>query len=97
MAIRLTDLSPQAQLKAMELSGHEVSPKPAKASAKNSPKATADKIAEARNRPPHAVAMLAAVAVLGYSFMGIGWLIGAVGDAIWYMGVEMHERKWNVR
>lgn len=51
----------------------------------------------AHRRPPHVFAFLAIVALFAYILLGVGWLIGEIGAALYEVGLRMHEAKWNIR
>ena len=44
----------------------------------------------------HVIVFRIFVAVLAYTLLAAGWLIGAIGDAIYEVGQRMHEGKWNI-
>lgn len=97
MAIRMEELSPATQKKILEMSNELPPEKQVTKSPKNPSPAKAHKISEIRDRPVHAMVILAFVAVFAYALLGSGWLIGAIGDAIYEMGVRMHTDKWGIK
>lgn len=44
----------------------------------------------------HTYVLIGLVSVFAYLCLGLGWLIGAVGDAIYEVGKRAHEAKWNI-
>jgi hypothetical protein len=56
----------------------------------------AEVVAEVRTKPHHVRAMLILVAILAYVLMGIGWIIGAIGDSFYEVGKRMHDAKWEI-
>ena len=46
---------------------------------------------------PHVYLFRLCVAILAYALVGTGWLVGAVGDALYELGKRMHDAKWNIR
>ncbi len=47
-------------------------------------------------RPAHVILFWFLVAIFAYVLLAIGWIIGAIGDAIWEIGCRLHESKWNI-
>lgn len=68
--------------------------KPTKES-KDDSKATKARIKT--KRPVHVYILLALVSILAYLLLGLGWLIGMIGDSLYQVGKEMHESKWRIQ
>ena len=47
-------------------------------------------------RPLHVYILISLVGIVGYILLGIGWIVGVIGDSLYEVGKRMHEAKWRI-